>query len=608
MAFNPYFFCDSPLPMELIYKAIRELDFVTPTVEELKKKVDKLVNDLDAGIKDEVAKVIQEMYDNGELDAILEAVAEEYLENLSAPKAFKVDTRRQFRVCLEAQTYQASTIDQQKYSYCQGGHYFKKNDVSYYVGCYKPSRKDNLYYKNDNADIRLYTYLDGGWHLVRHNVYSVGHANDIKYIEEFNQFFVVHSAEFNSGSNETGCFEISVIDWDMPSQPDWGVRFESEDFPMLAHDRLTCIDYYDGKFWLFIGSGSADNPVQIYTVPELSRDAEITLYKNVYMPYASGTSYTMIGAGFCQNDEYIFIGNTAPAGIYRYNKATQKLDCFYEIGSYTNDHMFPVGEFENLSIVDDILYIGTSIHANQRYWNYDYNQVFAFDYINNLTVPSACVTAYGGLNRIIYVGDTNHIDEVNANIKEISNPNGLTGTGCLPFPTLSEAIQFANAQNYWNEVEIDLITQWLHEYVVIDCGGKTIYINGKPYYDNNTESGVNHYVRLGGVFCTGSNVSIAFACIQNRNPDDDRVPSAYRNWQFSSFGGVVSLYACPINVYARPVGNQLFSVDRCFANFNNLYDNNMDSLTYGADDVTLRCCSVNTFGHWTGSESTAIIG
>lgn len=81
MAFNPFFYNDSPLPLELIHKALTELDYINknvlPTVDELKTKVDKLIADLDDAIKDEVQRVINDMYVSGELGQIIgQAIAQ----------------------------------------------------------------------------------------------------------------------------------------------------------------------------------------------------------------------------------------------------------------------------------------------------------------------------------------------------------------------------------------------------------------------------------------------------------------------------------------------------------------------------------------------------
>lgn len=84
MAFNPFFFNDSPLPLELIHKALTELNTLAPTVDELKAKVDKLIEDLDGAIKDEVQRVINDMYESGELKNIIENLIDERLSQASA--------------------------------------------------------------------------------------------------------------------------------------------------------------------------------------------------------------------------------------------------------------------------------------------------------------------------------------------------------------------------------------------------------------------------------------------------------------------------------------------------------------------------------------------
>lgn len=612
MAFNPFFFNDSPLPLELIHKALTELNYINknvlPTVDELKDKVDQLIADLDGAIKDEVQRVINDMYESGELAEILESIIDERLSQAFAPKEFMIDTRREFRVALRAQNYNSTTFNDEIYSYCQGGNMFMRQGVQYYIGCYKVSWGNNTYYKNDNADIRLYMYLGGRWQFVKNQVYSVGHANDIRYIPELDKFFVVEGSVYNQTATETGSKQIIVIDWDLPAQPT--AEFTINGF-YPNRDRITCIDYFDGKYWAFIGSGG-DSPVQIYTFTLTDNYVveNLETYDVFYVPYHAETPYTMICAGVCQNEDYIFMGNTAPAGIYRYNKHTKKLDCFYNIGDTTNNSMCMTGEIENLSLIDNIIYISTSIHSNQTVNYWDYNQVFSFDYVNGLAVPNKVFTSYGGSTRVISVGNPNSDTNIDAAVREISNPNGLTGDYGLPFQTWGEAFLFINAQHTWKDITIRPITRNLIEYCVINCPDKSIFIDGTTFYNNHpNDSYTQRFCHIGGLFVEGGHLTVEYMWIENRVPSGV-VSSGYADNEIYCRLSIATFNRCLFRQLSRPT-TILMSLNRSFVNIGAtmLYSNGDDTaIDLDGTNISTYISTVNTHGKWTGASNSNIVG
>lgn len=608
MAFNPFFFNDSPLPMELIYKALLELGDIKPTVDELKVKVDKLIADLDGAIQEEVQRVIDEMYENGDFENIIDELIDNKIDSILttalAPKEFDVDFRREFRVALWTMPYNATTINNEAYSFCQGSAYFTRQGVHYYIGAYKVSNNKNLYYKNDNADLRLYAYIDGGWHFIRNRVYSVGHANDIRYIPHLDQFFVVHSAEFNGGSTEAGVLKITAIDFELPVAIESTFTIDS-DLIQPPRDRITCIDYYDGKYWAFIGSGGG-SPVQIYTF-DLDDNYTISnfeTYDIINIPYTTGTAYTMVVAGACQNDEFIFLGNETPAGIYRYNKRLKRIDCFYNNGHYANMHMWPIGEMEGLSIVDDIIYISTSIHGNQRVNFFDFNQVFSFDYKNNMTVGSMGIMPYGGFNRRLFVGQEGYRDNVEYYYREICNPNGLTGTYGTPFPTWEELALFIDAQEMFDTITVEPLTKNVAGYLALDLSTVNVYIDGANYYSASEDLGITEeedkYPRVSGVFVNGGGLSLRYMLVMNRNPDDENIGDAYKLYQVNSWFNNLNIHRCILAPYLRPENNKRINFYYSFANIGLVFKGDGSQIDYDENDFDFTLSSVNMHHHWTG--------
>lgn len=609
MAFNPFFFNDSPLPMELIYKALLELGDIKPTVDELKVKVDKLIADLDGAIQEEVQRVINDMYESGDFENIIDELIDNKIDSILttalAPKEFDVDFRREFRVALWTMPYNATKkYNQYYYSFCQGSCYFKREGVEYYIGCYKPSDKNNPYYKDDDADLRLYAKIGGEWTFMRNRVYTVGHANDIRYIEHLDKFFVVYSSEYNNNV-ERGSYEVKVIDFELPAQYDDTFVV---DYSLIVpyRDRITCIDYYDGKYWLFIGSGG-DNPVQIYTfdLDEHYNISNFERYDIIYFPYTTGTAYTMICAGVCQNDEFIFIGNETPAGIYRYNKRLKRIDCFYNNGHYANMHMWPIGEMEALSIVDDIIYISTSIHGNQRVNYFDFNQVFSFDYKNNTTVGSMGVMPYGGFNRRLFVGQEGYRDNVDYYYREISNPNGLTGTYGKPFPTWEELALFIDAQEMFDTITVEPLTKNVAGYLALDLSTVNVYIDGANFYTASENLGISEeedkYPRVSGVFVQGGGLSLRYMLVMNRVPDDELIADAYKLYQVNSWFNNLNIHRCMLYPYLRPENNKRVNFYYSFANLGLVYKGDGSQINYDEDDFDFTLSSVNMHHHWSGT-------
>lgn len=598
---------------ELLLSLLQKINEVIETVSgynEVMNEIQALLDDLDDEIKAEVERLLQEMYDSGEFEDILTDVLYKYYSNATAPKEFKIDVRREFRVALYSMPYDATDYDNEGYfSMVQGGNYFKKNDTKYYVGCYRYSLDRNSYYTNDDVDVRLYAFLDGKWRFVRNRVYSLGHANDIKYIPHLNKFFVCETAEFNDGVEE-GSFDIYVIDWELPAQTD--ATFTIDDTAIYPRrDKITCVDYFDDKYWFMIGSGGA-NPIQIYTFDlDIQGDTYTALnysnYATFYVPNNAGTgNYVMQGAGFCQNEDFIFLGNTAPAGIYRFNKKLKKLDCFYNIGAYANSHMYPTGEVENLSIVDNIIYIGTAIHGNQRLSYFDYNQVFSFDFVNGLSCPNKAITTYGSYTRTIYVGMEGYPQSVDYYTREICNPNGLTGSNGMPFPTWEECGLFINAQDLWTTLTIVPLSKNTGGYLALDLGKCNIYIDGSSYYNSSTEvDELEKYPRIAGISVEGGSLDISRMLVMNRAP----APAGdYAKYQILTRFNMLNIHNSALIPYQRPEGSKLMMVNRGFANLGSIYTTNNALVDWDTTNLNFYICSINTHGHWVGSSTSNIIG
>lgn len=584
-------FSNYELLLSLMNK-VNEIIQRTTEYDDIMKEIQALLDDIDDTIREEVERILQQMYDDGEFAGIIA----EIFENVTAPKEFKIDTRREFRICRPVMPYNATTVSGEWYSFCQGGKMFKRNNTLYYVACMKIARSDNSYYNNNLADVRVYRFntLDGKWEFYNHNIYPLGHANDICYVEPMDSFIVAHATDYESTlQTNLNNKKFTIIDFSLPN--DTSVTLTNENiFSDEERAGITCIDFYDGKLWFGRGAGASTTIIKIDTidVPENARDDYNWLigvpeqYVRFNVPVTAGTPYVMVMAGMCQNENYIFLGNTAPCGIYRFNKTTKQIDCFYEIGSKTNADYFPTGEMENLSCIDDIIYIGASVRGNQELYYYCYTQVFSFDFINNTRVPNQIVTTYGGTYRVINVGTQHYTLDaqnnkvyaydkltINPDMREISNPNGMGGANGEPFPTWEEAILHINAQNLWDTITIRQQTRYMVEYVCINSS-KNIFIDGATFYNSMSsyENEAERYARVGGLYIDGTNIIIDHMWIQNLSPLN---LTAYATHQIFIRNSNATIHNCVFYVTGRSglgqvYDNNLISFNRGFGNILNL--------------------------------------
>lgn len=588
--------------IHILFHKIAELVKATNDYDNIFEELKGLLVDFDEEMKEQLEALLQQMYEDGSLADMLGEIASHYFDSLTAPKTFKIDPRREFRICRPVMPYNATTVDGEYYSYCQGGKYFVRNGVKYYVCCLIISRTDNSEKHNNRVDVRVYRYneLDEAWEFSHNNIYPFGHANDICYIDKFDKFVVAFTTEYQSTLHtDLQTRTLGIVDFSLPHDTFLGITnkkiFKDYEITPDTPVPITCVDYYDNKLWFGRGAGATTTKIGIdcITVPDTEGNyswllGEPEVYTRFYVPTTTETSYTMVMAGMCQNENYIFLGNTAPAGIYRFNKTTMKIDCFYEIGNYSNNHMFPTGEVENLSCIDDIIYIGTAIHGNQQLWYYDYTQVFSFDFINNSRIPTGVATSYGGFYRVINLGTQHYtldaqnnkvwaFDDasINAAKREISNPNGLGGNNGDPFPTWEEAILFINSQDLWDSITIQQQTTYMVEYVCINSS-KNIFIDGSTpqarRYPNMSATERNNnpltYSRMGGIYIDGTNIAIDHMWIQNLSPLS---LTTYSTHQVFLRNSNAAIHSCIFYVTGRSglgqvYDNNILFINRAFLN------------------------------------------
>jgi hypothetical protein len=635
MAFNPYFFCDSPLPMELIQKALFELNTLSPTVVEVKEKVDKLTAELDATVKEEVTRIINEMYENGEFSEILEKISLSYFNSLTPPRVSEVNATRLFRIELNAMPFSTqdfSTPEMEKYSFVQGGTMFERQGVRYYIACAVCSNPSPYKY-NDNVDVRRYMYLGGKWQFETHSIQSLGHADCITYDDVNDCFYVSYSQEFNGGRTAQAVKKVDKLDWNLSVV----ARYNFTNFGGQEFNRISSCYAYKGELYLGVGSSRWTN-IHIEKVTSFE-NLTTELVVN-YRDYNSvgNTTENVVMCGFTMNDNYIFVAVNQPNGVIRYNRTTNEIDNFYHIGDFINDHMFTTGEVENISLIGEEIFIGSSFTMNPTNFNYYcYMNLSKFNYVNNMNFSQGLYIPYQQMYETAFkqicCGDENNIENIGGD-REICNPNGMLvnswhynttssgkkqyinghGEGNMPFPSLGEAVMYAQLQNQYQHITIIPLT--LNDvYPIVFSGDVSLSIDGSFFKQKRILSGVTKFrdqkPHIGGVYVTGGVVKLRDLCIENRTNDNASCDTfSYANGECN--GAVLNMFDCILSSYGihtdKPENKyRKFRFNACFANIDNIYNDDGSVLNFDANNLLLYHCILATHGYWTGSATTSVI-
>lgn len=568
--------------------------------EELAKELEKALSDLDGYVKDEVIRVIEEMYNNGELEDILNDVLSEYFERATAPRFTQPETNRLFRICRKAHEFTNVNLSTETphFSYCQGGCMFVREGITYFVGCFIIGANDSQYYHGDDCDIRIYRKYSGGWYFVKNAIKNVFHGNDIAYDKINDRFYITPSVQWvaiqGGGYRQEAMNTVYILDWDLNFTDEEAVTFPQvnklSNVCCINGDVFVCSDGQQPTIYKVIN----------FETPELEIEMNIDLTDSRYTELSK--TFGLYGSGLCGNENYFFMGTTIPNAILRFNRITKKLDWIYGLTEFGNNHMFRYGEFENISIIDDTIYFTTSIQNNSVVHFLDYAQVFCFDYTNNSMLPNKCLTKQSnGEYIILNVGNPNNDASIDSEIFEISNPNGDANNY---FPTLNEAIMYANSQNYYDTVEISIKTRNILEPLVFSTN-KNIFIEGDSYYTNHSgESDLNlRYVHIGFVFVYGGNVTFQNVQIENRNYSGGSLSGDRLNYQIIIRNGIFAFRGGRIHITDRPTDDVLKTLD-AFINWNkNIYINSNN----GAGSLTPSNCdfvnsTVNTHGAYTATD------
>lgn len=533
MAFNPYFFCDSPLPMELIQKALKELDYINPTLEDVKNKVDALVADLDGTIKDEVTRVIDNMYASGELGAVIaQAIA-----NSMTGKSGNIDLSHMGYILHKAHSWafsnlppvdQSFTIDEEYYNALQGNSVFMINGNLYWACAYVCQNGSHF---ETNNGIRMYIYTinqDGSLSYITDREFAgVGHANGVGYCNGY-IYITSNSLAGAGGGLTTNVCRISFDGENLGGV--WSSKYNKYTVEVKTPTGV------EGDFTDFVCGFNdviyfADSNMSIYTF-----DWDSGVATKVYNRINGIEGYT--GDGMSVTADYIYMGASGYR-IKRYNKQLGYVDWVYQLPIKPNNGAFKIGEVEGFTVINGILYLaggynlsGMSTKYNTYSVTHFYRQNLAR---NDITIPALINWTNGYIMENAIFTTTGAIPSDRDNPRHISNTTDYLNTNSIQM-----ALDLIESNNYIQRATISIRQRRNTETIDIRTT-KPITIDG-TYYRNNIENGVSPSI---GHIYTAANTSLYILniIINNRLPEDISNSNATDNC-ICSIGGLISVLNC----------------------------------------------------------------
>lgn len=537
MAFNPFFYNDSPLPLELIHKALTELDYINknvlPTVDELKTKVDKLIADLDDAIKGDIQNIINDMYESGELGEIIgQAIAQSM-----TGKSGNIDLSHMGYILHKAHSWASSnlppvdqsfTIDEEYYNALQGNSVFMINGNLYWACAYVC--QNGSHFETNNA-IRMYIYTinqDGSLSYITDREFAgVGHANGVGYCNGY--IYITSNSLAGAGGGLTtnvcrisfdgdnlgGVWSSTYNKYTVEVKTPTGVEGEFTDFICGYNDVI----YF------------ADSNMSIYTF-----DWGSGVATKVYNRINGIEGHT--GDGMSVTEDYIYMGASGYR-IKRYNKQLGYVDWVYQLPTKANNGAFKIGEVEGFTVINGILYLaggynlsGMSTKYNTYSVTHFYRQNLS---TNDITIPALINWTNGYVMENAVFTTTGAIPSDRDNPRHISNTTDYLNTNSIQMALdLIESNDYIrrgviSPRQYRNTETIDIRTT------------KPITIDGS-YYRNNINIGTSPSI---GHIYTASNTSVYIVNVtfNNRLPEDISNSNATDNC-ICSIGGVVSVRNC----------------------------------------------------------------
>lgn len=500
---TPFYFDESATFPELIYMLnhyINQLVDRVNSYDEFAEEVMKLLKDIDAQIAEVTFNKLTEWYQDGSLQEMLQAVSDEYFEELgnelrqkleelsedintrlseletefrneftalednllNHPRYDTLNCVRVMRDINEARWSKATTGNGFNISGVQGGVAFKQHGTGAvkYTGAFT-----GFINSTEVVDgIQLVQYDSIGnvtTKRLANSYHTFGHGNGLTYDPDNDCFYMAVGSREGTGGNKV-LFKISS---DLDTYSSITLPFHTTD-----------ISYYNHNIYVI-----DDTDIYNMKVYTLNWDNEELTQICTFNPGISQAIYN-----FDIQNNTIFMVNKDNYQIMMFDLSTGSYLWTYKIPKFANNGHFVIAEVENITVFENgNIYIATHRRDGLQQSQCYVFEIFVCNYLTNKVSTSWIPTAIAETGGSVIEVEPHYVDG-HASLKlqcQISNPNG---TSSAPFETIPEAVEYINRNPHITHCKIRLHHHFAKFSAISSNKGITIYPDD---YANNWNTG-----------------------------------------------------------------------------------------------------------------------
>lgn len=533
---NPYFWftgLELPVQTKYLFEQLKKQDI---TIEQLRKELDNL------NVPEEVQNQIQQMYDSGQLDEILDRIVNSRIDELedmikNAPaKITELPMSRRFRDIYVGR-YTTETWDNDNFFRwaLQGCCVYDRNGFKRMTGAFSGTRGD----KNTDSDLKTnecrlvnYTYSNGTVDIYEHSQnFDWGHCNGMTYNPDDDRIYVVSGTRWSVGSTD----KVKVTDRHIYRCDAYNfANPQSIEIPSMTYSQD--IAYYNGKLYIWQKNTNVDSN-NAYDICEVDWDnATISTPVSTIIIPSNTTAYN-----FDIKNGKVFCVCTNTRDLFVFDLTTGEFLWNYRIPLFDWSHRFRIPEIEGISVEEDgdvyIMtgsYCGYSSQAQTRVVS-----VFKGNYINNTVYMSdgsgANTDGFRPAGLTVTAGNVVFVVPSRTGIY---NPDG---TWENPFTNINEAVEAIDANPILEQTYVYICGE--HRLQLLTSTQKHLLFCGRDTEGNYPES---KYITLGGAYLQGCS-RYTFRNIRFRNSTSNmyyRGRSGHQRGNICLYNSTACFYIC----------------------------------------------------------------
>lgn len=478
--FNPFFYWNSPLPIELLQFLKKQYENLKNDYDSLKAVIENINNNIENisnTIEQTVIDTLNTMYADGRLKAILEEITLPELEEIkkdldnsislirdNAQNISSINMSRKWRTIYSTgRNYKPDEDGTAKYSSMQGGCTYERTGVKYFA--YVNIALNSPFNNSDYGVLHIAEYETGN-EIKQSKPFYCGHANSMCYYNGY-----LYLVMLSTGGGDTLNNTIIKINVDT-------LEMEYKDIKGVSS--YLGIDTDGQNLYLY---SHINNNVYILDYDT----ATITKYAKIPKELNQGV-LQYVSQDFSINKDNIYILTVTQAMLIKIDRQNMNRYWIYDFNRVM-DNMYFVGEIENITAYDNgIIDFGTvSRLQNVRYNSHMLAQLFTVNLNSNYYIRDFTLLGEPDQTEIIVV---------DSSVMGITgNPDGTTER---PYYCLQEALNHAMASPV-GAVEINLKTG--------DTFFNTVNTN-KPIFisPDSSKFNKNNLCQCGGMYLRGAHI------------------------------------------------------------------------------------------------------